>query len=209
MPELRPICASPPSVAQYTLSRTVMRFHHSRAVRGNVRCRGVTAFELLLTLGLIAILFALAAPSFTRGARNSRVLATAQELLHGLHVARSQAMLANRPATLCLSNDGATCMTNGRAAARGWIVFLVDSMPQSATRAATPVLRRFQADDLAFYGSRSAVTFWPVSRAGTTDTLVVCDPQRLAAGRAVVVSQTGRPRMAAADDARVRSTCLG
>ncbi|MGB8327753.1 MAG: GspH/FimT family pseudopilin [Steroidobacteraceae bacterium] len=186
-----------------------MRFRDSSEVRGNVCCRGVTAFELLLTLGLIAILFALAAPSFTRGARNSRVLATAHELLHGLHFARSQAMLANRPATLCLSNDGARCTTDRRAAARGWIVFLVDSMPQSTTRAATPVLREFQADDLAFFGSRSAVTFWPVSRAGTTDTLVVCDPQHLAAGRAIIVSQTGRPRMAAADDSRARSTCRG
>jgi hypothetical protein len=43
--------------------------------------------------------------------------------------------------------------------------------------------------------TRSAVTYWPAARAGTTATFVFCDRRELAAARVVVVSQTGRPRL--------------
>jgi hypothetical protein len=60
-----------------------------------------------------------------------------------------------------------------------------------------PVLRRFRvADGVVVHGSRAAVTFWPVARTSLTSTFDVCDAKQEIAGRAVVVSQTGRPRVA-------------
>jgi hypothetical protein len=54
-------------------------------------------------------------------------------------------------------------------------------------------------DGVVVRGSRAAVTFWPVARASLTSTFDVCDVRREVAGRAVVVSQTGRPRIAEGD----------
>jgi hypothetical protein len=45
---------------------------------------------------------------------------------------------------------------------------------------------------VAVRSSRAAVTFWPVAMAGTTGTFTFCAG---ADGRAVVISQTGRPRV--------------
>ena len=45
--------------------------------------------------------------------------------------------------------------------------------------------------------TRAAVTYWPGARAGTTASFVFCDRRNLAAARVVIVSQTGRPRLAA------------
>jgi hypothetical protein len=40
------------------------------------------------------------------------------------------------------------------------------------------------------------VTFWPVTRAASTSTFELCQVGRRATGRSIVVSQTGRPRVA-------------
>jgi hypothetical protein len=49
-------------------------------------------------------------------------------------------------------------------------------------------------------GSRASLTFWPVSRAGTTMTIAICDLHRLARPELVIVSQSGRPRLARGTD---------
>ena len=62
--------------------------------------------------------------------------------------------------------------------------------------AGEPLLGRFELPErLGVTGSRVAVTYWPVSRAGTTSTFTLCHATRLARTRAVIVSQTGRPRL--------------
>jgi hypothetical protein len=48
---------------------------------------------------------------------------------------------------------------------------------------------------VSMQGSRTAVTYWPTSRAGTTSTFLMCHAGRPLEGRAVVVSQSGRPRV--------------
>jgi hypothetical protein len=50
-------------------------------------------------------------------------------------------------------------------------------------------------EDLAVHGSRLAVTFWPLSRSGTTATLTLCSARRGLAPRQIIISQTGRPRL--------------
>jgi type IV fimbrial biogenesis protein FimT len=159
----------------------------------------VTLVELLAVIAIVAILATMAAPTFGSLRRTAGVGTAATELLAALHFARSAAALDGQPVTLCLSADGQNCVTSIGDPAKGWLVFAQPSAAV-ATQAIVvpPVLREFHVSEgVVVRGSRAAVTFWPSARASLTSTFDVCDARREVAGRAVVVSQTGRPRVAA------------
>jgi hypothetical protein len=46
--------------------------------------------------------------------------------------------------------------------------------------------------------TRSPLRFWPHAHAASTGTLTICDIQAIAAPRAIVISQSGRARLAPA-----------
>jgi type IV fimbrial biogenesis protein FimT len=153
---------------------------------------------LLVAVSIAAILAALAAPSFGSFRRAAGVGTATSELLSALHFARSTAVLRGLPVTLCLSRDERTCVGSPVANVTGWLVFAQPDASVSAVPAVVaPVLRSFRLPaDVSVHGSRAAVTFWPATRASTTSTFDVCDVGGRTRGRAVVVSQTGRPRVA-------------
>jgi type IV fimbrial biogenesis protein FimT len=161
------------------------------------RHAGLSLVELLITLVIAVTVLAAGSPSFRRVRANASTLAAANALVGGLHLARSQALLRGRPAVLCLSADGQRCLESPDVQrTRGWIVFInerPERRPQRDVR--EPLVARFDLPaGLAVHASRAAVTYWPVSRAGTTATVTFCAPRGLATGRAVIVSQSGRPR---------------
>ena len=159
---------------------------------------GFSLAELLVTLTIVAVVAALSAPAFQRSRADAASLTSAHSLLRALHLARSQALLRAEPAVVCLSSDLVTCASRSASGSiRGWIVFLNLRAERTVQRdAQEPLLGVFALPErLQLTGSRTAVTYWPVSRAGTTATFTVCDADRLARTRAVIVSQTGRPRL--------------
>ncbi|HVY81704.1 MAG TPA: GspH/FimT family pseudopilin [Steroidobacteraceae bacterium] len=175
-------------------ARTNVRSRLTRAAR----LAGLTLVELLAVVAVMAILATLAVPSFGSLRRTAAVGAVTTELVAALHFARSAAALDARPVTLCLSADGQTCVPSARDTATGWLIFVQpDAGVTTSAVVVPPVLRQFRAPEgVAVHGSRAAVTFWPGARASLTSTFDVCDVRRAVAGRAVVVSQTGRPRVA-------------
>jgi type IV fimbrial biogenesis protein FimT len=158
--------------------------------------RGFTATELLVALALAGVLMSLAVPGFAALTRSVGLSTAANELLAALHMARSSAVLRGLPVAVCLTADEQTCVAAPDAAASGWLVFL----PSGSSAASRPVamgevLTRFRLPDrLTVSASRPTVTFWPVARAAATSTFDLCD--LAGAGRSIVVSQTGRPRVA-------------
>ena len=163
------------------------------------RLGGFSALELLATLGVAAVLAGLAVPGFAAFRRSAGVSSAANELVWALHLARSSAVLRGQPVTVCLSPDDSSCLqTSEGSAAGGWIVFQAAGqavVPQAAPSG--PILHRFRLPEaVAVRGTRPAVTFWPVARAGTTSTFEICDLEGRTPGRSIVVSQTGRPRVA-------------
>lgn len=168
---------------------------------GGARSRGFTVLELMVVVAIAAVLAALAAPSFGSFRRAAGVSTATAELLGALHFARSSAVLNGLPVTLCLSADAATCASSDSVAAIGWLVFArPDASAFSSSVGDQNILRSFRLPpDVSVHASRTAVTFWPITRAGTTSTFDVCDVGGAVRGRAVVVSQTGRPRVAVED----------
>ena len=161
------------------------------------RRRGYTTLELLTVLAIAGILAALAAPSFAELKRGAGVTAGANQMLWALHYARSAAILRNVPTVVCLTADGTTCLTAAGAQGSGWLIF--HDSDRSAPPRLSPADQLLHASTLPpgfkVSGTRAAVTYWPIARAGTTGTFKLCATQGAAMGRAVVVSQTGRPRV--------------
>jgi len=78
--------------------------------------------ELLITIGIAAILTAMGVSSYKYVTNSSRVSSEINGLLGDMQVARSEAIKRGQYVTVCPSSDGATCQTAGTWAS-GWIVF--------------------------------------------------------------------------------------
>ena len=88
------------------------------------RPRGVTLVELMVSIALLAILLAIAAPNFQGMTASSRLTSASNDLLGTLQQARAQAIRTGARVTVCKSTNGVQC--NNTAAdgwERGWIVF--------------------------------------------------------------------------------------
>lgn len=73
------------------------------------RQSGVTLIELLVTIGIAAVLLTLALPNFSAAMRSSRVATAANTLLSTINFARSEALRSKDVAHLCPSSDGISC----------------------------------------------------------------------------------------------------
>lgn len=173
------------------------------------RSSGITLLELLIVMTLVAIILGAGAPSFREIALNARRAEQVNALLRGLHVARSTAILRAEPIVLCKSGGGSQCLTDARAWSDGWLMFANrdrDSPPRvdpgESVLAIQPPTER-----IVVRANRNAVIYWPFALAGTTVSFVFCDERGASAARAIIVSQTGRPRVSNRDAAGRQLWC--
>jgi type IV fimbrial biogenesis protein FimT len=88
--------------------------------RGAHRAPGFTLVELMITIAVLAVLLAVAVPSFELMRNISRLSGATNDLLVGVQTARSEALRRNAVVTFCQSADGLTCSNPGTWV--GWIV---------------------------------------------------------------------------------------
>jgi type IV fimbrial biogenesis protein FimT len=166
------------------------------------RLKGFSLLETLVVVAIAAVLVSVAVPGFTETRRDAALTASVNQLIGALHFARSASILNNVPTVVCLTADGKQCSNTYSENIRGWLVFRDNNRTSPASLDPDDSLLR-QADlpeDVSIRGTRSALTFWPTSRSGTPGTFVFCSLRTPGAARAVVVSQTGRPRAADSTD---------
>jgi type IV fimbrial biogenesis protein FimT len=89
------------------------------------RSAGFTIIELLITVGLMAIIVSLAVPSFRSIIRSSSLSASASEFLGALNYARAEAIRRSRPIILCKSTTGNTCSLTSEWE-QGWLAYVDD-----------------------------------------------------------------------------------
>ncbi len=167
------------------------------------RTLGSTLLEMLVTLTLLAVLTAAAAPSFSGLLQSNLAAAHAEALMTSLTLARSEAIKRNLRVTLCKSDDGASCTTEGDWA-QGWLVF-VDRDSDGVLDPDEDVLRMQAALSGKFTltnrNARNWYAYRPDGSAASSGGLVtgtfrVCPPDgNVARARRVVTNITGRPQV--------------
>jgi len=151
--------------------------------------RGITLIELCFGVAVLGILAGLAVPGMRTALRNAAIRSATLELLAGLQQARASSITEARPGVLCLSDLSGRCLT-GNGPAVAWSAFL-EGRGNTAALAGGPLPR-----GLELHATRARLSFWPDSLASSTATLTICDRAGLARPRAIVLSQTGRVRIA-------------
>lgn len=104
-----------------------------------LRQRGITLLELLVTMGLVAILMGIAMPSFRYVTNANRVSGEINGLLADMQYARAEAIKEGGDVVVCSSSGGASC--SGAATWQtGWIVFS-DQNRDGSWESGEPILR--------------------------------------------------------------------
>ena len=155
--------------------------------------RAFTLYELLITLALVAVLVALGTPSFATLAAKSRQSAELNALFHAFHQARKESIMRRRAMALCPSMDGKTC-ANTKDWSTGWLIF------HDAAGTGLPgdgiVARHEVATTMRVSANRRIFTARGTRKRTTNGTFVVCDRRGRTGAKALVISYTGRPRVA-------------
>ncbi|MFD0666340.1 GspH/FimT family pseudopilin [Ramlibacter sp. MAHUQ-53] len=178
--------------------------------------RGVTLVESLVAIAILAVLGALAAPSFRTQLAAARLSSATSELTGSLMQARALAVRLGRRVTVCRSQDQSTCDTDAkRHWGSGWITFIDadGNGSRSGTETLTYQVSPLDAD-LRVRGNGTLtdrVTFVPSGGARANGTLRVCsaDPGlgNDARARQLVMQQTGR--VVVERVAGIQGTCPG
>lgn len=165
----------------------------SRAVRG------VTLVELIVALAIVAILMALALPSFQGTLRSNRVAGSTNQFIAAVMLARSEAIKNTRGAGVCASANGASCQA-GSNWTGGWLVWSDLNGNGAFDASADTVLRYMQGNPkVAVTGpsAADAVRFDSRGRVVGGDQTVVLQPDACGSRplrRTLTVSATGQVR---------------
>ena len=83
--------------------------------------RGFTIIELMITIGLLAIMVTLGIPAFTSTINSNETAAKSNAFLSALKAARSEATKRRQTIIVCASNNQSDCASNDWS--DGWIIF--------------------------------------------------------------------------------------
>jgi len=159
---------------------------------------GYSLYELLMTLALFATVVALGVPSFASIVANHRLRTEIDHLFHAVHHARKESVVRRRVVTLCPTADGENCGVDWSA---GWMMFVnIDRDWPAKREADEPVIKwiRTQPEN-RIVANRRSFSLRSIDLRATNGTLIFCDRADRARPRALVISYTGRPRVAYED----------
>jgi type IV fimbrial biogenesis protein FimT len=154
--------------------------------------RGMTMIELLITVVVMAILMAIAVPSFRNASLGSQLSAAANNLLASVQLARSEAIKRNTEMTLCASADGEACAVSG-GWEQGWIVTMDPLVPTSVLQYQQGLPDKYLVSQA---GGTAQIKFQPIGVGATAAIFTVCrDNPDGSQERVLTVSATGSARV--------------
>lgn len=160
--------------------------------------RGVTLIELMIAVGILAIVVAIAVPNFQSMIQNNRLTSASNELLGVFQIARAEAIRANRRVVLVLDS------TPDLSADEGHVMVFVDDdrdgvQDVGERRVRTLTLSSDTLSINAVDGGGTAMTsvgFQPDGRTSASATMSarVCDDR--SRGQELVLRASGQARLA-------------
>ncbi|MGH8174688.1 MAG: GspH/FimT family pseudopilin [Steroidobacter sp.] len=170
---------------------------------------GVTLIEMLTALTVISVIGALAMPSFGNLLRDAQRTAAVNDFFHALFLARSESIKRGVVVSLCKTQDQETCANRGTEWTGGWLVFVNsdrDELPERDPEEA--VLAVYQGwPNGRITSNRLAYSFRPYVQGVVNGTIVFCDARGPEHARAIIISHTGRPRIARRDSSNRLLQC--
>jgi len=185
--------------------------------------KGFTLLELMLTVTVAGIILGLGIPNMTQFIRNSRMTASANDMLAALHMARTEAVKRRAWTVMCMSADPNATTPTCTAAGTGWIVFVDDADPAASnandgnlvvdadedillrheTAPATITLRTAPNANRGYIAFTSSGFSRAVAAGTPLRSIRLCDSRGNtaiygadnSAARAITISQTGRPQV--------------
>lgn len=159
--------------------------------------RGFSLYELLMTLALVAVLLGLGLPSWSGIVARNRMHTEINALFHAIHVARKESIMRRKVVSICPSSDSRQCEP-GRDWSTGWIMFENRDRDEPPRRDVGEALLQSHiiAEHVRITANRRGFTLRATQKRATNGTIVVCDEYDRVAPKALVISYTGRPRVA-------------
>lgn len=182
-----------------------------------IKNKGFTLTELVVTVTIVGILSALAAPNFIEMVRDNRLTGITNELIGDMLLSRTEAIKRNNPVVICKTNDASVAdpvcdTTNSSPWSKGWIVFVdtnnsgtrdspggtletllrVHGSIESSSISLTPLAPTGTDSDM-----RNFVSYRPSGRplSFTGGTFKLCDQRGARSAKSLVVSETGQARI--------------
>lgn len=145
---------------------------------------GFTLIELLVTIAIMAVLAAVAVPSFNEAILSNKLAAYSNNFVASALLARSEAIKRNATVTLCRSADGLNCSASG-GWQQGWIVMSGSTVIQK---------QEALSADYLFTGNAYSIAFPSGGGEVTTALLTLCraTPSPGSQEREITLSITGR-----------------
>ena len=158
---------------------------------------GFSLYELLVTIAIASIVIAVGVPSFGGVMARNRQSVEINALFHAIHVARKESIMRRRVVSICPSPDGEQCVP-GRDWSAGWLMFEnTDGDEPPYVDAGEPVLDLHRViPGIRLYANRRGFTLRSTFKRATNGTILACDTADRAPPKALVISYTGRPRVA-------------
>jgi type IV fimbrial biogenesis protein FimT len=163
--------------------------------------RGFTLIELMVGIGLTALLLSMAVPALNLFVSNARQTGAVNDFVASMHLARSTAITTNSRVTVCASSSGSSCQPVDWD--QGWIVFSDLDSDQALDANETVISTSAAVDGLSIESSEFSrfVMYRPNGRVmnasvnGNSGQFTVCDDRGADRAKVLIVDLSGRPRI--------------
>jgi len=161
--------------------------------------RGLSLLELLITMGISAIIFSIAIPVMASFISQNRIATQVNNLRTSLDLTRSVAIKEKVHTVICKSNDGESCSRRDEWD-QGWIIFVDNnhdrhrSEDERLVLVQQPLPEGTQLKYRAF-GSRHYVAYRPMGFTRTNGTFTICNPAVPDRSKALILTKSGRVRL--------------
>lgn len=174
------------------------------------RTYGYSLYELLMTTALIATLLTVGIPSFSSMTARARQRVEIDALFHAIHLARKESILRRKVVSLCPSSNGESCAP-GTDWSTGWLMFEnIDRDSPPRIDAGEPILQRHVvSSDVTIKANRRGFTLRATFLRATNGTFIICDSADRIPAKGLVISYTGRPRVAFTNTSGQPYSCTG